>query len=34
MSMPYSKIKNEKVVEIRLDGQDYKLEVGKHLNKL
>lgn len=34
MSMPYNKVKDEKVIKFKLDGQDYAIELGKHYNRL
>lgn len=30
LSMPYSKVKDEKVLKFRLDDKDYVVELGKH----
>jgi hypothetical protein len=30
MSMPFNKVKDEKVFKLRLDDKDYVLELGKH----
>lgn len=32
--MPYNKVKNDNVFKIKLDGQDYVVELGKHFTKL
>lgn len=30
LSMPYSKVKEEKVLKFRLDDKDFVVELGKH----
>jgi hypothetical protein len=33
MSMPYSKVRDEKVFNIKLDNTDFVVELGKHFYK-
>ena len=33
MSMPFNKVKDEKVFKIKLDDKDYVVEFGKHFSK-